>query len=270
MFNDTEEMFSYPAPVPLVGNMATLKNIKDINTDFRAVELEHLPARIFVDSFPFASGNIEVMPDEEIEDSTTLNITAARQSFADLIGDMKCSDVNIKDEIVIGEKIGNVHVDAVYTYTVNAKIGKSSSWTLTKRNNEISGDFEPQALGFSYPAQCEVVDDSKQVAVQDSVRSYPNNKSVVIPKVKVSYINTSAAYGETMQMVNLLIMQMHVFVTNIMLWEMMVKHQALMSLKKIVKTYMKIFILIGFSMQTVLNQVYVSMCFISWIACLRN
>jgi hypothetical protein len=199
MFNDTEEMFSYPAPVPLVGNMATLKNIKDINTDFRAVELEHLPARIFVDSFPFASGNIEVMPDEEIEDSTTLNITAARQSFADLIGDMKCSDVNIKDEIVIGEKIGNVHVDAVYTYTVNAKIGKSSSWTLTKRNNEISGDFEPQALGFSYPAQCEVVDDSKQVAVQDSVRSYPNNKSVVIPKVKVSYINTSAAYGETMQ-----------------------------------------------------------------------
>lgn len=196
LFHDTE-MFSYPVQIPLEGNRSVIKNVDDINSDVRAVALEHQQVRIGVDGFPFNSGTAVIQEDEEVVDSVSMNVDASDQSFSDLIGDLKCTDIPVKDEIVIGEKIGNVHVIANYTFEVKADIKKHKDWHFKKSGNECSGTFEPQALGFSYPAVCETTG-SRYEAKQSSVRSYPNNKSVIVPKVTKSYINTSAAYGETM------------------------------------------------------------------------
>lgn len=195
LFNDVE-MFSYPVSIPLEGNRSVIKNVDDINSDERVSHLEHLPMRCWVDGFPFKSGVAVVQEDERVEGNVSINMDASTQSFSDLIGDLKCNEIPVKDEIVIGEKIGNVQVSAYYTFEVKADIKKHKDWHFKKSNNMVKGTFEPQALGFSYPGVCQV--STKQQAVQKSIRSYPQNHNVVIPKVKTSYINTSAAYGETM------------------------------------------------------------------------
>lgn len=201
LFNSVE-MFSYPVSLPLSGNRSVVKNVEDFNSDERVSSLEHLPMRCWVDGFPFRSGVAVVQEDEEVEDSVTINMDASTQSFTDLIGDLKCNEIPVKDEIVIGEKIGNVHVDATYTFSVKADIKKHRDFHFSKSGNNVTGIVEPQALGFSYPGVCELSSNSskanKQFAKQETVRSYPHNNSVIVPKVKTSYINTSAAYGEAM------------------------------------------------------------------------
>ena len=193
MFNNTE-MFSYPVKIPLKGNGSVLQNVGDINSDLRPVEMEHLPMRISVDGMPFRSGTAVMTADENVEDALSVNMDASVQSFSDLIGDLTCRDIPIKDEILIGEKIGNVKVDVIYKYKVKGSKKKGSKFTLEKVNNTASGSAEIQALGFSFPGRCEVKDINTQVAVKASERNYPNRKSVVVPKVIESYINTSEPY----------------------------------------------------------------------------
>ena len=198
MFNDTE-MFSYPVEIPLEGNRSVVKNIDDVNTDARPSDLEGKSVRILVDGFPFKSGYAVVQEDETVENQVSINVDANKQSFSDLIKDLKCSDINVKDEIVIGEKIGNVQVSATYKVNIKADIKKHKDFHKTLSNLTAKGTFEPQALGFSYPAVC-VTDSNgtKQKAAQGEPRVYPHNNTVNMPKIKKSYINVSAAYGETM------------------------------------------------------------------------
>lgn len=195
LFNDVE-MFSYPVELPLKGNRHIVQNVDDINADARVTELEHLPMNCWVDGVPFRSGLAVVQEDVELDDSVSINMDASAQSFSSLISNLKCNEIPVKDEIVIGEKIGNVHVEATYTFNVKADIKKHKDWHFSKSGNTVSGTFEPQALGFSYPGVCSV--SNKQVALFDSERVYPRNHKVTIPKVRTSYINTSAAYGEAL------------------------------------------------------------------------
>ena len=193
MFNTTE-MFSYPVKIPLQGNGSVLQNVGDVNSDLRPVEMEHKPMRMTVDGMPFRSGTAVMTADENVDGSLSVNMDASVQSFNDLIGDLSCRDIPLKDEILIGEKIGNVKVNVTYTYKVKGKKKHGTKFTYTKENNKASGSVDIQALGFSYPGLCEVKDRSTQEAVKLTERSYPNKKTVVVPKVIKSYINTSEPY----------------------------------------------------------------------------
>jgi hypothetical protein len=110
VFNDTE-MFSYPFSIPLDGNRWLVKNIEDIHAAMKAVNIEHLPTRIHADGLPFRSGTLVMQDGEEITNSLSMNIDASTQSFSELISDLQCRDIPVKDQIIIGEKIGNVRVD---------------------------------------------------------------------------------------------------------------------------------------------------------------
>lgn len=193
MFNNTE-MFSYPVKIPLEGNGSVLQNVGDINSDLRPVEMEHLPMRISVDGMPFRSGTAVMTADENVEDSLSVNMDASVQSFDDLIGDLSCRDIPLKDEILIGEKIGNVQVSVTYDYHVKVDIKNASDSHYRKYGNVASGSVNVQALGFSYPGRCQVESVVTQRAVKSTERSYPNGKKVIVPKVLESYINTSEAY----------------------------------------------------------------------------
>jgi len=196
IFNDME-MFSYPVEIPLENNRAVVKNVDDINSDLRPVSLEHVPVKIFVDGIPFRSGTAVMQEDEEVADSLSMNVDASTQTFDDLIGDLDCRDVPLKDDILIGEKIGNVKVDVTYTYqaVVDYK-GKKHTETYTRAGNKVTGSFEPQALGFSYPAVCFVESSSSQVAAKSlfKTRAYPNGKTLVVPIVVQSFINVDTPY----------------------------------------------------------------------------
>ena len=212
VFNDTE-MFSYPFSIPLEGNRWLVKNIDDIRASVRAVNLEHLPTRIHADGLPFRSGTLVMQDEEEITDSLSMNIDAGTQSFSELISNLDCRDIPVKDTIIIGEKIGNVRVDIESDPVVKVRVhiegGKHKSdrdetRTIQAAHLSVSKVLEPQALGFSYPASCnEYTSTSDGHYVGDAIsggsKSYPNGNKVVIPQKAdgKDYINTAASYGET-------------------------------------------------------------------------
>lgn len=212
VFNDTE-MFSYPFSIPLDGNRWLVKNIEDVHAAVRAVNMEYLPTRIHADGLPFRSGTLVMQDDEEITDSLSMNIDASTQSFNDLISDLQCRDIPVKDQIIIGEKIGNVRVDIesdpvvkvdVFVTGGKHKHDQTETHEIRADHVSVSKVLEPQALGFSYPASCkEYTSTSTQHYMGDaqklSERSYPQNHKVNEPAIadNGNYINTAAAYGET-------------------------------------------------------------------------
>ena len=160
VFNDTE-MFSYPFSIPLDGNRWLVKNIEDVHAAVKAVNMEHLPTRIHADGLPFRSGTLVMQDDEEITDSLSMNIDASTQSFSELISDLQCRDIPVKDQIIIGEKIGNVRVDIWSTPKVTVSLhsdgkkgGNNVTKIITANPLRASKVLEPQALGFSYPGSC--------------------------------------------------------------------------------------------------------------------
>lgn len=211
VFNDTE-MFSYPFSIPLDGNRWLVKNIEDVHAAVRAVNMEHLPTRIHADGLPFRSGTLVMQDDEEITNSLSMNIDASTQSFSDLISNLQCRDIPVKDQIIIGEKIGNVRVDIWSTPKVKVSLhsdgkkgGNNVTKIITANPLRASKVLEPQALGFSYPGSCAEwsVTDTRHYkgdAKVKGTKSYADGKVTLnVPQEAANgnYINTSAAYGET-------------------------------------------------------------------------
>lgn len=211
VFNDTE-MFSYPFSIPLDGNRWLVKNNEDVHAAMKAVNMEHLPVRINADGLPFRSGTLVMQDDEEITDSLSMNIDASTQSFSELISDLQCRDIPVKDQIIIGEKIGNVRVDIWSTPKVTVSLhsdgkkgGNNVTKIITANPLRASKVLEPQALGFSYPGSCAEwsVTDTRHYkgdAKVKGTKSYADGKVTLnVPQEATNgnYINTSAAYGET-------------------------------------------------------------------------
>ena len=213
VFNDTE-MFSYPFSIPLEGNRWLVKNIDDIRAAVRAVNLEHLPTRVYADGLPFRSGTLVMQDEEEITDSLSMNIDAGTQSFSELISNLDCRDIPVKDTIIIGEKIGNVRVDIESDPVVKVRVhidgnkhkdDRDETRTIQAAHLSVSKVLEPQALGFSFPATCdEYTSTSNEHYIGDAIssgssKSYPKGNKVIIPKKATGkdYINTAASYGET-------------------------------------------------------------------------
>lgn len=201
LFNDTE-MFSLPIELPIEGNRHVLKNVDDVSSDIRPVSYEHTQMQIIAEGVPLASGASIIQEDEQLEDSLALNVDASTQSFADLISDLKCNEVPIpskyKDQLLIGEKIDDVSVSVNYKTEVEIKYqGKKGNKKYGSVGDDYTTEstFSPQALGFSYPAQCKETGDLHE-AVLLKTYTYPNGNSVKIPDVQTSYINVSDAYPQ--------------------------------------------------------------------------
>ena len=60
---------------------------------------------------------------------------------------------------------------------------------------DTKASFSPQALGFSYPAQC-VETGSLHEAELAKTDAYPKGHNVKVPKILKSYINVSDAYPQ--------------------------------------------------------------------------
>lgn len=199
LFNDNE-MFSYPVEVPLEGNRHILKNIDSADSDLRPVSYEYTPMQIFADGIPFASGTAIMSDDEEIKDSISFNIDASKQSFDDLISDLKCNEIEIPsryhDQILIGEKIDEVNVQVVYNTDVVIKYeGKKGDTKYGSVGNGMrtSTTFSPQALGFSFPGECEETNRNHKAKLKET-RTYADGNKRKMPYVKTSYINVTDAY----------------------------------------------------------------------------
>ena len=170
LFNDVT-FFSYPAEVPLKGNLAALKNIGHKDSGTRAMELEHAEVRIMADGLPLNVGQAIVSDGEEIDKTFSFNIDAQQQSFSELINGLRCRDVRVKDKLYMGQQLGRI----TYSYNVmaGALISEQILWwhratgettqddkitqvqnVQERKSNELLQ--EPQALGFSVPENINV------------------------------------------------------------------------------------------------------------------
>ncbi len=198
LFNDNE-MFSYPVELPIEGNRHFLKNVDDVSSDIRPVSYEHTPMQIIADGVPLASGPAVIQEDERLEESFSFSVDASAQSFDDLISDLKCNEVPIPakyhDQLLVGEKIDEVSVSVTYNTDVEIKYeGKKGNKKFgTVGGDTTEGTFSPQALGFSYPAQCKETGDLHEAKLLRTY-TYPGGNNVKIPEVQTSYINVSDAY----------------------------------------------------------------------------
>ena len=200
LFNDVD-MFSLPFNPPFALNRKLLGNMDHPDSELRATDMERQQAVVYGDGVPVTSGVTIVEDNSEMSEGLSMNIDASTRSFDDLIGDLECRDVPLKDRIQIGEKIGNVHIGVGYTYKITVKYeGKKGDKEYRWDSDKAEGDIEPQALGFSYPGICAVTG-SKQVAIAKTTKYYPKGHQVKVPReangyANSTFINVTDAYGE--------------------------------------------------------------------------
>ena len=166
MFNDVS-FFSYPAEVPLEGNLAVLKNIGNRDSAMRSMELEHAEVRIEAEGLPLNVGQVIVCDGEEVDKTFSFNIDAQQQSFSELISNLRCRDVKLKGnkaDFFVAHQIGEIvcnyslwaHGEKVVTkFRWNYNEGKwEQAGAQTEETSRVvlSGSNhilrEPQALGF--------------------------------------------------------------------------------------------------------------------------
>lgn len=190
LFNDYDS-YSYDVSLPIDSNRHIFKDIDAIRSDKRLVDIEGEDIQIIVDGVPFRSGMLQTVEDEQIEDSISLSMQGKNKSIKDAVADLQLQDVPVKDKIQIGEMIGNVHVEGTFDYYVEIKLsnpGKKGesvkTYTTKSKPGSITGDFELQALGFSYPGICEISPQTFEIAKPDGGK----------PKVLTSFINVTDEY----------------------------------------------------------------------------
>lgn len=188
-FNDSES-FSYEVPVSVEENRAVFKDVDDVQSDKRLVELENASMRLKVNGMPFRSGKLQTLEDTEVSDQISISMVSAIKTLTDMIGDKNCQDIPVKDRIQIGEMIGNVQVECEFRYTYYQKSGGKDGF-LSWGSAEISGEGDPeytsnkiglQALGFSFPGICQT--SSGEIAQKKDGK----------PVVSQSFINVSDEY----------------------------------------------------------------------------
>lgn len=206
MFNDLE-MFSNPFELPFDLNRHLMKNIDDVNSTLRASDVEGEQFRIIADGLPLRNTVLKVQDDVVLKDALSVNLDATHRTFKDMIQDMKCREVTVDDDILIGEKIGDVVVDIDITTIYKAYFNWNEGVaTITGKTEHLKETFQPPALGFSFPGEC--YQDYNMEAEPDPtnpIKTYPNcnnkdvlngnNITVKNPHVKTSYINVSQPYS---------------------------------------------------------------------------
>ena len=210
MFNDVE-MFSHPIQLPFDLNRHLLKNMDDVNSSIRAADVEGGRYRIIVDGIPFRTATIRVQDAVKLDGSIDVNFDAANRTFKDMIADMRCRDVKVDDDILIGEKISDVQVYVQYREIIepvieNMRGEQIKGYRILMKKKYVEGYFEPFSLGFSFPGKCYEVDDENDTHKAEPdpetpTRTYPNPNGggdIVVnnPHVQTSYINTSLPYPE--------------------------------------------------------------------------
>ena len=204
MFNDVE-MFSQPVQLPFELNRHMLKNIDNVNSAVKADDIEEGRYRIIVDGIPFRTAAIKAQENVNLDGSIDVNFDSTKRTFKDMIADLRCRDVAVDDNILIGEKVGNIFVDMKYQEVLEPIIscskGYIKGYQIKMNPIRVKELFQPFALGFSYPGEC--YEDANTFEAQpdpnNPQKSYPNpeggnNIIVKNPYVKNSFINTSQPY----------------------------------------------------------------------------
>ena len=213
MFNDVE-MFSQTFQLPLDKNRHLAKNLDDVNSTLRAVDMEGERIDVIVDGIPMRTAVLKVQDDVVIDNSIDVNLDATNRTFKDMIQDMQCRDVDLVDDILIGEKIENFgfsgkcvpwaeiqyHAELFYPDIehgsgVPERMDGGFASIKLKEIEIAEPVFQAPVLGFSCMGKCagDPIDapHTTQVIESDGEK-YEINK----PTFTQSFVNTSQPYPQ--------------------------------------------------------------------------
>ena len=161
LFNDYES-FAADIELPIEPNRAVLADMDTVQSDKRLFDLDGQPMQLIVDGIPFRSGKAQTQEGESISDTVMLSMSQTAQTLDDMVADLNCREVPVKDKIQIGEVVGNVRVELSYKSQLQIEVsnyGGILQWDFS--DNDLSGneipfktvsEFELPALGFSTPS----------------------------------------------------------------------------------------------------------------------
>lgn len=163
LWNDYES-FAADIELPVEPNRAVLTDVDTVQSDTRLSSIDGQPMQLIIDGLPFRSGKAQTQDGESITDTVMLSMSQTSETLDDIVANLNCREVPVKDKIQIGEKIGNVAVAVAFNVQLKIEIANyaggflSGKWQLG--SNDATGEdktftyvnmFEPPALGFSTP-----------------------------------------------------------------------------------------------------------------------
>ena len=163
LFNDYES-YTFDAALPIEQNKHILKDLANIRSEKRLVDMENSSMQIIAEGIPFRTGRLQTAENETLQDSITFSMISSARTIQDMVADLQCRDIPVKDKIQIGEMIGNVWAEIKFRWYVKSKSkGKTGflQWENCTGTGErvyetLSHTFELQALGFSHPGICQI------------------------------------------------------------------------------------------------------------------
>lgn len=199
LFNDTE-LFSLPFELPSDGNRSVFRNIDARDSALRPADVENTEAKIIVGGLPYRTSVLHMQEGQEIGKTIPVNLDSRTKSLKDMIQNLKCRDIPVDSDILIGEKIGSI--DFHFNYQIkcrevifgdidNGESMSYGSWSYTREGStgSQSSSFTPPALGFSFPG---VVSSGT-----GKTKEYTNPSATVnVPTVSQSFINVSKPYPQ--------------------------------------------------------------------------
>ena len=214
MFNDVE-MFSQTFSLPFNKNRQLLKNMEARDSSMRAIDIENERFKIVLEGLPARSAILKVGEDIVLNDSIDVNLEATNRTFKEMIQDLRCRDVTVDDDILIGEKVGDVQVKINYQTEWRQRVqvdrptpgdptDPSDRWTseigvtkIYEKPKIVDAVFQPPVLGFSYPGKCKTREDGIE-ALHGHDQERPDvvvdGHTVIRPELDETYINTVHPY----------------------------------------------------------------------------
>lgn len=194
-FNDQSETMSLPFTVPLDGNRAAFGNVECIENDDNLRSIENMRMDVEVDGILLRSGKAGSIEDQSLTDSVALQMVSAVYSLDDYLDGVRCRDVDLIDEIPIGETIGDIRID--YSCTVMAQLrltygGFQPMIAFGTSSDSVSNTVQLPALGFSRPEICKTVGGSTGFGDHSAFDSDGNIEKE--PTIERSFINVTDSY----------------------------------------------------------------------------
>lgn len=161
LFNDWQS-FAADIEIPVELNRAVLADMDTVQSDKRLFDLDGAPMQIILEGIPYRSGKVHTTDGESISDSVMITMQQTAQTLEDMVSDLTCRDIPVKDKILIGEMVGNLLAKISFSAQLHVELGaKIAALTWQVGDNDDYGnvhifdytsELELPALGFSVPA----------------------------------------------------------------------------------------------------------------------
>lgn len=126
LWNDYES-FAADIELPVEPNRAVFTDVDTVHSDTRLSSIDGQPMQLIIDGLPFRSGKAQTQEGESITDTVMLSMSQTSETLDDIVANLNCREVPVKDKIQIGEALDSVFIDVSLCGKINLKLKREES-----------------------------------------------------------------------------------------------------------------------------------------------